>query len=81
MYNVQKIFAAILLLAFIGQTFRQGFYYVDYLVDKAEYVKNCVNKARPKMLCNGKCQLMKKIQEQEKDFGLVTCRAETGDGE
>ena len=63
---MHKIFATILLLAFVGQTFRQEFYYVDYLVDKAEYVKNCVNKTRPKMQCNGKCQLMKKIQEQEK---------------
>lgn len=64
---MQKVFATILLLAFIGQTFQQGFYYVDYLVDKAEYVKNCVNKARPKMQCNGKCQLMKKIQQQERE--------------
>lgn len=63
---MQKIFAVILLLAFAGQTFRQEFYYVDYLVDKAEYAKNCINKARPKMQCNGKCQLMKKILEQEK---------------
>ena len=47
--------------------FRQGIYYFDYLIDKAEYVKNCVNKARPKMHCKGKCQLMKKIQEQEKN--------------
>lgn len=63
---MQKIIASILLLALIGQTFRQGFYYIDYLVDKAEYVKNCVNKARPKLQCNGTCQLMKKIEEQEK---------------
>lgn len=64
--TVHKIAAAILLLAFFGQTFNQGVYYLDYLIDKAEYVKNCVNKARPKMKCNGKCQVMKKIEEQEK---------------
>lgn len=30
------------------------------------YAKNCVNKAKPKLRCNGKCQMMKKIQEEEK---------------
>jgi hypothetical protein len=63
---VQKIVATILLLAFFGQTFSQGFLYIDYLVHKAAYVKKCVNKARPQMHCNGKCQLMKKIEEREK---------------
>ena len=63
---MQRLIAAILLLAFIGQTFSQCLYYIDYLVDKAEYVKLCKNKSRPQMHCNGKCELMKKIEEQEK---------------
>jgi hypothetical protein len=63
---VLKFAATILLLAVLGQTFNQGIYYLDYLADKATYAKNCVNKARPPMHCNGKCQLMKKIQEEEK---------------
>lgn len=63
---LQKILASILLIAFLGQTFNQGWYYMGYLVQKKEYMKRCVNKARPMMHCNGKCQLMKKIQEQEK---------------
>ncbi|HTD93497.1 MAG TPA: hypothetical protein VK644_06785 [Chitinophagaceae bacterium] len=50
----------------MAQMFGREFYYVDYYMDSAAYAKNCVNKARPKMHCNGKCQLMKKIQEQEK---------------
>lgn len=29
-------------------------------------MKRCENKARPQLHCNGKCQLMKKILEQEK---------------
>ncbi|MFT3676478.1 MAG: hypothetical protein QM781_11305 [Chitinophagaceae bacterium] len=58
--------AAILLIAFMGQSFNQGWYYIGYLIQKKEYVKRCANKARPMMHCNGKCQLMKKIQAQEK---------------
>jgi hypothetical protein len=63
---VHKIAAAILLLAFLGQTFNQGFYYVGYAINKAEYIRNCENKYRPMLHCNGKCQLMKKIQAQQK---------------
>ena len=30
------------------------------------FAKNCVNKAKPKLKCHGKCQVMKKMQEEEK---------------
>ncbi len=63
---VLKVATAILFLAFFGQTFNQGFYCLAYLVNKAAYAKNCENKYRPELHCNGKCQLMKKIEEQEK---------------
>lgn len=64
--QVQKLVAIILLTAFMGQTFNQGWNYLAYLVQQKEYVKRCVNKARPQLHCNGKCQMMKKILEQEK---------------
>ena len=64
--TVNRISTIILLLAFLGQTFSQGVYYLGYMVDKREYEKNCVNKARPMLHCNGKCQLMKKMMEAEK---------------
>lgn len=63
---MQKLLTAILLIAFMGQSFNQGWYYIDYLIQKKEYVKRCANKARPMMHCNGKCQLMKKIEAQQK---------------
>jgi len=63
---VHKLASFILLIAFIGQTFDQGVYYLGYLADKSAYAKNCVNKSRPRLQCNGKCQLMKRILEQEK---------------
>ncbi len=62
----KKITATILLLAFVSQTFAGPFIMLDYFMNKAAYAKNCINKARPKMHCNGKCQAMKKIQEEEK---------------
>lgn len=64
--TVQKIIASILLFAFVSQTFNQGWYYLDYLFQKKEYMKRCINKARPQMHCDGTCLLMKKIKAQEK---------------
>jgi len=62
----RKITATILLMSFMAQTFAGPFIMLDYFVNTAAYAKNCINKARPKMHCNGKCQAMKKIEEQEK---------------
>ena len=62
----KQIIATILLMAFVAQTFASPFIMLDYFVNTAAYAKNCVNKARPKMHCNGQCQVMKKIREQEK---------------
>ena len=62
----RKITAAILLMAFMGQTFAGPFIMLDYFMNTDAYAKNCVNKAKPKMHCNGQCQMMKKIQQEEK---------------
>lgn len=58
--------ACIFLAAFLVQTFSRNFVIADYYTNTAKYAKNCVNKARPKMHCNGKCQMMKKLQQEEK---------------
>lgn len=63
---MQKIAALILCIAFLGQTFDQGFCYIGYVINKAEYMRNCENKYRPMLHCDGKCQLMKKIDAQRK---------------
>lgn len=62
----KPITASILLLAFVAQTFSGPFIRLDYFINTASYAINCVNKAKPKMHCNGQCQMMKKIQEQER---------------
>jgi hypothetical protein len=36
------------------------------------YKKECVNKAKPMMHCNGKCQMLKKIQKQEGESNTNT---------
>lgn len=39
---------------------------IDYYLHTASYAKNCVNKARPVMHCNGKCQMAKKMMQEER---------------
>lgn len=58
--------AILLIFAFAIQTFKGGFVIFDYYANTAAFAKNCINKAKPKLHCNGKCQMMKKIQEEEK---------------
>ncbi len=57
--------AALLLMAFVVQTFSGAFVLVDYFTNTKAYAKNCVNKARPAMRCNGKCQMMKKWRAEQ----------------
>lgn len=57
--------ASIFLLAFFVHTFSKGFLAVHYLLYTDVYLKACVNKEKPELGCNGKCQLGKKMTEQE----------------
>lgn len=61
----RKITAFILILAFAAGCFSRVVIVLDYYTNRQAYIVNCVNKLRPEMHCNGKCQLMKKIKEQQ----------------
>ena len=63
---IKQIIASIFLLAFAMQVFNKSFVVYDYYANTQAYAKNCENKAKPKMHCNGKCQMMKKLQQEEK---------------
>jgi hypothetical protein len=63
-----KILAVILFsLVTLLQSFSKWVIMADYEFNKEYISKNlCINKKRPKLHCNGKCQLMKKLAEEEK---------------
>jgi hypothetical protein len=62
----KQVTAAILLLAFMTSSFCRSAIVLDYYTNAAAFAKNCENKARPKMHCNGKCQMMKKLKQEDK---------------
>ena len=54
------------MMAFMIQMFSGQFIMLDYYFNTVAYEKNCENKTRPKLHCNGQCQAMKKVRQQEK---------------
>lgn len=62
----KRFVAACMLLSLLLQTFQSFAIVGDYYLNTSAYAKNCINKARPQMHCNGKCQMMKKLKQEEK---------------
>lgn len=62
-----KGIAAVLLMVLLSvQTFSKWVWALDYQWNKAYISQNlCVNKSKPQLHCNGKCQLAKKLAEDE----------------
>lgn len=58
--------ACFLLLVFLTQTFSGDLTVADYYLNTAAYAQNCINKDKPMMHCNGRCQMAKKLQQQQK---------------
>ena len=62
---MKQIISLILILAFAAQTFNQLAIVIGYYTNTASFAKNCENKARPMLHCNGRCQMMKKLKQEE----------------
>jgi hypothetical protein len=65
LYELKYSLVILLFSALIAHTFSKSLVLADYLVNVEAYKKACVNKAKPMMHCNGKCQMLKKIKKQE----------------
>ncbi|HEX2606676.1 MAG TPA: hypothetical protein VHK91_04820 [Flavisolibacter sp.] len=63
---IRKLMAILILTACLAQVFNRSLIIVDYYANKAAFEKYCINKARPMLHCNGKCQMMKKLKEEER---------------
>lgn len=67
--DLKYTFVIILITALMAQTFSRSIAMADYMVNLETYKKNCVNKAKPMLHCNGKCQMLKKMKKQQGDSG------------
>jgi len=64
---MKLILVPILLLLMLVQSFSKLVVVIEYNLNKDYIAKNfCINRFKPKMHCNGKCQMMKRLAEDEK---------------
>jgi hypothetical protein len=63
---LRQITAILFLFNFSGSIFNGTVIVLDYYLNTSSFARNCENKARPLMHCNGKCQMMKRLKDQEK---------------
>lgn len=61
----KKLIAVVLFTAFAAQTFNRAVIVFNYYTNTAAFARNCENKAKPKLHCNGRCQMMKKLKQEE----------------
>ena len=63
----QKIGIPLLLMALLLQVFNKTLLVGDYYLHTDRYAKNCENKLKTWLHCDGKCQLSKLIKKQQED--------------
>ncbi|HAK11025.1 MAG TPA: hypothetical protein DIW54_11550 [Chitinophagaceae bacterium] len=65
-FKVKLLFSAILFCAFFISTFHKGLIVVRFYLNQEQIAKTlCENKNKPKLKCNGKCQLGKQLKKEE----------------
>lgn len=64
---IKNIIFICLIASFALQLIRPLIIVADYVANTKNYKANCINKAKPKLKCQGKCQMAKKMAEDEKE--------------
>lgn len=62
---IRQLLILCLLAAFAVQTFNRVAIVVNYYANTSSFIKNCENKAKPQLHCNGRCQMMKKLKHED----------------
>jgi hypothetical protein len=58
---MRTFFSIFLICSIFGQASIRTLWALDYQLDRVEYLKNCENKDKPSMHCDGKCYLKKRM--------------------
>ena len=65
---MKKILVILLTLLVFIQPLSKVWIFVSFKINQDYIAKNlCENRAKPILKCNGKCQLMKKLKQADKD--------------
>lgn len=63
---LRPVLAFLLFFSMTTQMFRGDFIILDYYTHQQTFAAACINKDKPQMHCNGKCQMYKKIQQSHR---------------
>lgn len=63
---VRPVLAFLLFFSMAAQLFRGDFIILDYYTHQQAFSAACINKDKPQMHCNGKCQMYKKMQQNHR---------------
>jgi len=64
---LKQVAAILLFIGVLSQTFSKMLIVAEYELNKDYIARNlCVNRNKPKMHCNGKCHMMRKMKQEEK---------------
>ncbi|HEY2726758.1 MAG TPA: hypothetical protein VGI61_06270, partial [Parafilimonas sp.] len=78
-FSYRNIIAFAFAIIFCIEVFGNLLTVAGYYIDSSAYAANCINKDKPQMHCNGKCQLQKKLNEENnKDKQAPERKNETG---
>ena len=71
--EMKFILVAVLISLLFAQTFSKWMVVLEYQLNK-DFIANalCINKAKPILKCKGKCQVMKKLAEEEQENSSTT---------
>lgn len=61
---LRPVLAFFLFFSMTAQMFRGDFIILDYYTHQQSFSAACINKDKPEMHCNGKCQMYKKLQQE-----------------
>lgn len=62
---IRNITIIILLFAVGLQSFNSSLVVANYKLNTEFYLRNCINKNKPQLKCNGHCQMAKQLQQAE----------------
>ena len=65
MFHLKQAAALLIIISLLTQMFSRPLVYVSYMLNRASFEQHCENKNRPERHCFGRCQIVKRVQQEE----------------
>lgn len=65
------IFSIFFSLVIFAASFQNSLFYFDYKVNRDFYEAHCINKAKPELDCNGKCQVRQQSEKSQNPISEI----------